>query len=249
MSDLAIVFAEAAADDMDNQIEGSLKAAEEIASSDKFTSSYKTEEIRRVLDAGYDEIASDIEKHSPEISERVAKLEAWSRIPAPSGEDAVALQYTRERLAPLLTVPEDGPNVNDAFSKHLSNFQQLKQQLESIKAEWEIAIKAGDKVTARVFRDFGATPIAKLNQGPLPDWFAELDAQTVDMLSTPEQLVWRKQLGRYREVQQRMQKARVQADRRLRNSGYDGKGGITDGYMKSIANRYGLNNGLNKVNF
>ncbi len=149
-----------------------MKQAEAVLQDERLAAAYKGEQVREIVEAAAKEIrdrgASTVER----LTKELAELQGKTRLSAaPSKEEAAVLLYTRDALL-ARWASMDAP----AMAK-----------------DWEAALAAGDKITAKVYADFAPSVInQRLGIKPslasgLAGPFGELGAKTEDALLTADQ--------------------------------------------------------------
>ena len=183
---------------------------ETIASNSRFNNEYKQEAIQELLANGLDSLDDVVSKVEKRLNNQIAKLRQLGGFRTSPLPEVASIQYTHTLLRAEW----------ERTPTHLVN-------PPAILAKWEFAIQSGDRVTARVLKDYAAPAIqgfAKTDREKM----ALLMEQTDDMYLTRENKDARVKLEEY---EQYLQSAKIEANKarhRLSQTRFE-RGNLVDG--------------------
>jgi hypothetical protein len=186
--------------------------AQRIAANKDLKPEARNRDITAYLNDARSEIVERERTTIAELEAEKAKLEAKTQrdTTPPSADEIVQLNYVRDMLR--------GGNYND-FTLEKA-FQQ--------------AIEAGDKVTARVFLDFGEQLVREKREPryrdmPLSARFKELTAKADELLASDEQRKARERIRRIEATIPKVKFAKTEALDKMQGWGIERDGTLVDG--------------------
>lgn len=206
--------ATAAPNDVQNRAEAAWTRAERIAADQRLTINARNEDIAGLMQNAVNDIEGYAQPIISELEVEIQRLElAATPSVTPSPTEIAQAAYVRDLLA---------------------NKWQTTTIQEAL-AEWQRAIVSGDRIVARVYRDF-FIPVwqekqAELLRPQFPHTKAadvrpslevlELVERTTEMLATPEELKARLALAEMRTKHEALTAARISALSRLNGTRYN----------------------------
>jgi len=205
----------AAAGGVTRRIDAVWQQAQKIAADGRLTAKAKADDISSLAQSAL----SDIEAFStPVLDELEAEIERLEQAGVasvtPNVEEIAQLQYTRDALQ--------------------SSWRDLKSVYAAL-GDWKSALDSGDRIRARVYRDFlvpvwqekqaeylrSQFPSTRASHVALTPDMQELVTRTDELLVTKEQLKARVALGEMKERYIALSGARSAAAARLKGATYD----------------------------
>lgn len=217
--------------------------SEKLALDTRYSKEYKHEQFQKNIHEALEWITTNAAATEESLNRAIARYTPLAAVQiAPSLEEAAALSYTKDVVMnqwqawakanhKVATIGANGGL--DAFGK-VSNPTVLlgTKYPQEIAQAWRSAIAAGDKITARVYRDFAESFLRQAKglepDEPLPAnlaFVSELQEKSLDMLRTDEQKQAAKRLRQANYDLSQLKTTVIGAQFRLGNArlGTDGK--------------------------
>jgi hypothetical protein len=216
--------------------------SEQIAQDTRFSDVHKATEHQRFITEALQWIDQHAKSTEENLNKTIARYEPLAAVQiAPSIDEAAALSYTKDvvlkqwetwaksnhKAATISGVRDEFGNTNRP-----GIFLGVRYPQEMAKA-WQDAINKGDKITARVYRDF-AENFLRTAQGLEPDepligaleFIPELQEKTLDMLRNDEQKQAAQKVRQARFELKELKRAVIGHRHRLENARLSDKGKV-----------------------
>jgi len=170
---------------------------QKLADSEKYSVEYKQQTIQETLDSGLESLDIIIQEVEERLNKRISDLRLLGNFrTSPLPEEVAPIEYTHNLLR----------SEWERQPTHLVNPPEILQR-------WELAIKSGDRVTARVLKDYAA-PVIRNFARTDREKMASLIEQTDDMYLDESNKAARAKLKEYEVyLQNAQQQARLARQR------------------------------------